>query len=154
MKKGVRFLIPNKYGKYIAEVLEVIDCTKYVWSIVPSDTDISKIVNGKFGDELFVDYIIAGNDFVHLINKNIYYAIFAKLNAFSKGVPITEFDNYEDFVDSNCEICMLIVDSSYVDVYCKDVLLIEKIYNNAQNKEYERIEYIGEDDNRRRLAVW
>jgi hypothetical protein len=146
MKRGVRFQIPNEYGKYLAEILEPIDCTKYNWKIECS-TEIWKVTDGKLGDGLLSDDLIDGNEFSKLIRSSMYYLIFATLKAFPKGVPIIEIPKYEDYISSDCDISFIVADCSYVCLLCKNVFLVEKLYNNAKDKGFEKIRYIDENDN-------
>jgi len=146
MKRGVRFQIPNEYGKYLAEILKPIDCTKYNWKVECS-TEIWKVTDGNLGDRLLSYDIIDGNEFSNLIRSSMYYLIFATLKAFPKGAPIIEIPKYEDFISSNCEISFIVADYSYVCLLCKNVSLAEKLFINAKNKGFEEIIYIDENDN-------
>ncbi|WP_407944606.1 DUF2691 family protein [Paenibacillus swuensis] len=50
---------------------------------------------------------------------------------------------------------LLVVDSSYVTVYCKDNKILDDLYLNAIDKGFENVEYItDENDFRTRLSVW
>ncbi len=149
MKRGVSFLIPNAYGRYLAEILEPINCSKYQWKLERS-TEMWKKVPEQRDEDLFDDAnVVAGVDFDDLIKRNIYYIIFATINAFPNGTQLSNIDTYEDYVKSDCEICLLIADCSYVEVYCKDPLLINKLYDNANAKGFEKLGYINEENDYR-----
>lgn len=126
-------------------MLEPVDCNKYSWYI-DRDEIIVSTSDGCKG--LFEDQVVKGTDFSNLINNNSYYMIFAVLKAFPDSVPITQIATYEDFINSKCEIIMLVADNTFTDVYCKDISLIEKLYDNAAAKGYTEIEYIDENDSR------
>jgi hypothetical protein len=150
MNRGVRFKIPNQYGKFVVDVLEPVDCNKYTWYIDRNEIIVSTSDGCK---ELFKDQVVKGTDFSNLINNNIYYMIFAVLKAFPDSVSITQIATYEDFINSKCEIIMLVADCTFTDVYCKDISLIEKLYDNAAAKRYTEIEYIDENDSRTGMYV-
>ncbi|SMC92471.1 DUF2691 family protein [Sporomusa malonica] len=153
MYRGIRFQIPNEYGKFIAGILEPIDCVNFEWR-VDFHTEIWKSVNGKLGEELFPDSVIKGADFFDLINSNTYYLIFANIQAYPEGsTSQSRIHKYEDFIASECQIIMLVADSSYVDVYCKEPLLIEKMHENAKSKGFESLKYIDENDSRTGIFV-
>lgn len=59
---------------------------------------------------------------------------------------------YEDFLISQCEIVLLIVDSSYVTIYVKDQYVTERLYRKAVQNGYENIAYIT-DHNDPRTAL-
>jgi len=52
-------------------------------------------------------------------------------------------------------LALLVVDSSYTTIYCKNDELVEGLYSNARNQDYTNIEYItDENDFRTGLTVW
>lgn len=81
--------------------------------------------------------------------------IFADLKAFTKGKSVSKLETYGDYLKSNCQLVLLIVDSSYVTLYFKDREVLEKLYLHAYENGFENIEFINnEDDTRSRLSVW
>ncbi|GMQ58352.1 DUF2691 family protein [Vallitalea sediminicola] len=156
-KRGVRFLVPNEYGHLLQDVLNTIDVEKYFWHI---DSDEIYISNDNEGivDNLFSrdkkKNILSGKKFKKLISENIYYTIFGEFKAFTKDLEVTEINTFEDFRKSKCEIVLLIVDSIYYDIYCKDVNTILSIYESAVQSGYDNVEFIDEKDTRTRLLVW
>ena len=59
---------------------------------------------------------------------------------------------YDDFLNSQCEIALLIVDSTYVTIYIKDQHVTERLYRKAVHIGYENIAFIT-DENDLRTAV-
>jgi hypothetical protein len=149
-KRGVRFKTPNEYGSYISDVLKTIDVTKYTWSI-----DNTEIYYGN--SKKFIDYshpsILEGHEFKSLIDTENYYVIFAELKAFKSKEDVVDVNTYEDFINSKAEIILLIADVCYYDIYCKGPRLIEMIYDNALDRNYTDLEYVGEEDCRYRMSV-
>lgn len=144
---GVRFEIPNEYGKFLADILEGIPNNQFIW-FVDSD-EIYKITNNEFtGDSLFgeEERIINGEKLVDTASNNVYYLIFLTLRAFIDGGSVERVSKYEQFLSSDCQMILAIYDSSYVMFWCKNDQLVLDIYNNALLKEYENIKYISEDD--------
>jgi hypothetical protein len=155
MLRGVSFLVPNEYGRYLAEILEPFYCSKYNWKLECS-TEIWKKKNGQQDVDLFDDVtdIVDGEIFGELIKNNIYYVIFATLKAFPKNAQLSRFNTYQEFLQSDCELCLLIADCSYVEIYCKNSLLIDKLFKNAEAKGYEQVQYIDEkNDYRTKMCV-
>jgi hypothetical protein len=145
MKIGVRFEISNEYGKFISDVLQPFNYIQYKWQI--NNDEIYVIHDGKFTHEwLFTENLIYEFEFFNLVNDNIYYMIFSTLKAFPKEETPIKIDTYEEFVKSKCELIMMVADSSYVELHCKDISLIDKLYNNAKTKGYENIKYIYSKD--------
>jgi Protein of unknown function (DUF2691). len=148
MNRGIRFEIPNQHGKFIAEVLQPIDCLHYEWHI---DRDEIWKSHGV-GVPLFTKQCMDGHEFLNLINSN-YYVVFIVLKAFSQKMRSAKISTYEDFVRSECALLLLISDSRFVDIYCKDQIQLEKLYENAKHKYYRNLGYINENDSRTRMNV-
>lgn len=77
------------------------------------------------------------------------------MKAFPFGKTVNEVQTYEEFVDSDCELVLLIADNSYVSIYCKNKNTIEKLYFNALKNDFEEVLFItDENDTRTGLTVW
>ncbi|MBY0200505.1 DUF2691 family protein [Priestia megaterium] len=80
--------------------------------------------------------------------------IFADLKAYPKET-ISEIEIYEEFIESDYELVLLVVDSCYTTVYCKDKEKLELLYRNAQAYEFKDVQYVTEkNDTRTRLTAW
>ncbi|TMV43302.1 DUF2691 family protein [Paenibacillus mesophilus] len=75
--------------------------------------------------------------------------------AYPKDESIEDVLTYEEFLKSQCQLVLIVIDSSYLTVYCKDNKMIDDLYLNAIRKGFEKVEYItDENDFRTRLSVW
>ena len=84
---------------------------------------------------------------------NTIYIIFADLQAYPKG-KIAEISTYEESTKNDCELILLVVDSCYATIYCKDKDKLELLYKNARDCGFEDVEYItNENDTKTRLSV-
>ncbi|WP_035432110.1 DUF2691 family protein [Bacillus sp. UNC322MFChir4.1] len=154
MRRGIRFEIPNEYGSLLGEVLKPIDITVFSWRIGDGESYI--VENDQLGKELFSEDrdSIDGAELKNLLEGNQYYMIFADLQAYLKG-EFSDIDTYEDFIGSKCHLVLLVVDCSYVTIYCKNKKDLELLYDNARDCGFENVEYItDENDTRTRLSVW
>ncbi len=138
---GIRFEIPNQYGKFLKKIFEEIDLSIYDWNII--DEEVIFLDDFSLEEECY-----SFNEMKKILEKDM-YLIFANFQLMESGKTITEIKTYRDFVDSECSILILIVDSSYVDIYSKDLNIIKRINSNAINEHYENIEYIYENVNLR-----
>jgi hypothetical protein len=156
VNRGSAFKIPNEYGRFIKDILEPLDCSEYDWLF--GDGQVLKTVDGHLIDEeLFHsdESTICGSELIERINHISYYSIFADLKGFPKKRMMIKVDTYGDFLMSDCEIVLLITDSVYVSVYCKDENLLEHLHNNAIIKEYQAVEYITDgNDARTGMVAW
>lgn len=154
MKRGIRFEVPNGYGNILAEVLKPFDLPSFCWKI----GDGESYLEGDKGLErdLFPEgqTIMEGAELKNLLENNRHYVIFAELQAYPDSA-FFEIVSYEEFVDSPCELVLLVVDCIYVDVYCKNESTIELLYDHANEHRYGQVAYItDENDTRTRLSVW
>jgi hypothetical protein len=112
---------------------------------------------GKLEKPLFPDevYGMEGEILKKIVEDNEYYIIFASLKAFPRGKNIIDVRTFEDFINSDCQLVVLVVDCAYVTIYCKDPETLESLYNNSITKGFSKVELItDENDFRTRLSVW
>ncbi|MDZ5711386.1 DUF2691 family protein [Jeotgalibacillus haloalkalitolerans] len=155
MIRGISFNIPNKYGKLLADILNPIDLTQFNWH--NENEEAYLIVNGQLDHELFSESPkqIEGNELQRRIEDNEHYIIFADLKAFPRGEKAHNIDTYESFLDSNCQMILLIIDCVDVTIYCKDNETLRSLYENARSNQFEDVQYISDvNDGRTRLSVW
>ena len=151
---GVRFEIPNEYGKFLYHILKPIDIKKYAWCL-GEHVEIYSCSNGELDDTpIFNKDKVLGNELHEFIEANICYIIFMDLKAFPLGHEISKIETYEDFLNSSCEIMIFISDCSYVDIYCKNIDLIRELYNNALSNNYTSLNYIDENNIRTRMEAF
>lgn len=142
VKRGISFQIPNEYGRFLNDILEPLDCALYNW-LIGNGQILQAIDDQLIDEELFRENetIISGAELNYRINRKSYYTIFADLKGFPKGKKISKIETYEDYLQSDCKIVLLITDSIYVSVYCKDEGILDRLYGNAKNKEYHSMIY-------------
>ncbi len=71
------------------------------------------------------------------------------LQAFRDEKDFTIIKNYEDFIKSKCEFIFFIDDNSYIDIYAKDIEIIEIVKSNAELNKFKNIEYITKENDMR-----
>lgn len=152
--RGISFEIPNEYGEWLVNILKPIDCKKYNWFIVSGeeyklqDNDLIPL----FPDDVS---ILKGEELLEFIETaESQYIIFADLKAFPKGTNLLKIDKYEDFQASDCELILLIVDSIYTSIYCKDLKVLSELYANMGSLKVNKLACItDENDFRHTLRV-
>ncbi|MGF7034790.1 hypothetical protein J2T17_005759 [Paenibacillus mucilaginosus] len=155
MKRGISFLIPNEYDRWLARILKPVDCSAYTWWI--GAAEMYQVVDGNLIGMIDGHVMQMEGE---LLNRIIHmevpqYIIFADLKAFPNGKAISTFCKFEEFMESECALILLIVDSIYAAIYCKDQVQLERLYENARMNGVESLAYITEDnDHRTRLSFW
>ncbi|MFJ6268247.1 DUF2691 family protein [Lysinibacillus xylanilyticus] len=155
MKRGIGFEIPNEYGRFLWEVLTPFEITKFIW--LSGGEESYLVEDDELGKLLFTDEVnwIEGLSLKELLEDNRYYLIFVDLKAYSKEINPSLIETYRDFLNSDCELVLLVVDSVCVTIYCKDSEKLERLYDNAMIKGFENLQYITDkNDTRSKLSVW
>lgn len=155
MVRGIMFEIPNDYGQHLADILKPSDITALNWLVEPEESYL--VADNQLDIPFFPDEqeIIDGSTMHNLINSESYYLIFVDVKGFPKGKNAAQITTYEEFVNSDCELIVLIADCSYTTIYCKNEEVTRKLYKNALELEYGNLEYItDENDGRTRMSVW
>lgn len=143
MIRGIKFKIPNKWGYILKDILKDISLENYIVKI-NEDNEIW-IENDK---QLLEEKIIEGEKFSKLISKNLYYTIFANIHIYEKESKISNIKTYEQFLKSDCEIIILIIDSIDVCIYVKNKEILNRIELNVKENKFKNINYItDENDN-------
>ncbi|MGD6901565.1 DUF2691 family protein [Bacillus infantis] len=150
MKRGVTFEITNEYGWFLFEILLSLEASSFDWSI--ADEEAYFIENGELGRKLFPEnkMIMAGGDLMAYLHPNSCYLIFADLKAFPPGKAAGDIKTYKDFLKSDCQMAILIVDCSDVAVYCKDRERTETLYRFCRER-FSNAEYITDENDRSEL---
>lgn len=140
---GIRFEIPNDRGTFVKEIFSGIDIASFHWNIMEEEIIFS---DGYSLD----DDCYTGEDMVKILDKEM-YLIFATFQLTKENVITSTIKNYDEFVKSDCEFLFVIIDSSYVDLYAKNLEDIMIVKNNANKNKYKNIEFIFNDNNPRNI---
>lgn len=143
--RGLSFQIPNAYGTYLCDILHNINVTEFFWH--NGNREAYRIEDGQLGRDLFPPAsVLDGNTLQHIISDEPYYIIFADLKAFQHEADVENIANYEQFIQSNCQLVLLVVDCSYVYMYVKDPRTLAQIHANAVAQHFENIQFITDDN--------
>lgn len=150
---GLDIRVKNQYDKYLYKILNGIKFSSYTWQI--NYEDFLCLENGAIRETFFGANIMNGDDFFKCISRDSYYMIFADIKAYPINKELTEIKTFKDFVESDCEFILLCTDTSYIEFYCKDKSLLDKVYNNCIGEEFEKVEYRHQKDVcERSLSAW
>ena len=148
---GIRFEVKNEYNNFLKKILASIDVQKYEWDIITDD--IIKAEKLRTNDGIFAADRVNGLHFLDCISKGRYYMIFVDLKAFPAGSYHAQIETYEDFINSDCQMILLCVDSIFVEFYSKDELTIKTVYKNCIDYEFENIKFILPDEDSEKSMI-
>lgn len=142
---GVSFTIDSSKNP-LQQILHCVDIPKYSWYIVDSQ---SEAWDNYLGGNFFENNYFNGYDFKNKLVSD-HYVIFLKLQAYLENGAFSEIRTYDDFLQSDCEILLLIYDCNFVEIYAKDKKLISSFYNNAIDNCWNSVKYITKSANLRK----
>lgn len=149
-KSGITFESKNEYNYFLHKILENISIISYTWEM-SEDTIISNTNN-----EFKLDNLMIGHEIFNKLLPN-YYIIFMKLCAYSNSQDKKRNEsikNYSDFLSSDCEICIMVIDTVYYTIYCKDEKVLDLIYKNLKKYEFYSIQYLSNISPDKKLKIW
>lgn len=121
---GIEINHNSGYEHVLWDLLQDIELNNYSLNITEQEI-LSKDANG---------YILwDSTNFLTKI-KESYYIIFLNLQLFSKNSQITVINTYEDFLNSACQMLLLISDHNLIEIYFKDENIKHIILQNLKNK--------------------
>lgn len=139
--RGLSFEIPNRHGRYLYEILEAIDISDYFWKSEAEEAYY--IENNQLDEAMFPQpSTYTGEELYNRISVKDYYVLFAVLKAFKDKSHVQDIATYKEFLNSQCELVLLIVECAYVTVYAKDLKVTERIYKKADQEGYGKLTYI------------
>lgn len=121
---GIEFEKENEYDNFLKTIFSGIDLENY-----DLDFTETEIIDNK-------EKIIEKNELLNIVKQSInekYYIIFLNFKIFPKGEKKEKVENYQDFLNSNCEFILLISDAVSVEMYFKDNYLKEQIIKNINS---------------------
>ena len=136
--KGIRFEIINERNNYIYKIFKGIKFDDFDWYIYNDDVYYEK------GDLYFDSSKYKEKNFEKKIKNEIYYIVHINIQAYLKNKDIEKdrIVNCDEFLESNCEIMLSIIDCKFVEVYTRNGELLNIINKNAIENEFVDIKYI------------
>lgn len=131
---GIEFKIPNVWGTVLNDILDRIKLEDLIFKLGYEEVFLS---NNEF---LFKEDIYTGLEFSKLIKNKKYYPVFLNLKLYDKNTNYDDdIKNYDDFLNSNCKLILMIIDCEYVTIYSKDIKYLNIIKENAIKYNFSNI---------------
>lgn len=150
MIRGISFEIIQETSHVLFDILTSLDCEKFWWYNSKSQTEMW---DKPFGSDFFTTEVYDGQSFIKQI-QNEHFVVFLKLQAYLALDNFQNLSTYDDFLNSTCQIILLVNDCQYVEIYSKDVTIVESIYERALVLDYSNVEFItDENDERTKMDI-
>lgn len=147
---GYKFEIEENCNNFLNVLLSNIDLNEY-YVLVKEDETLPRDSISLDCNSLFSKSIYKYPDFYDELKNRKYYPIFMRLD-FSK-TPIDDGERLSSLecLQSNIDLIILVTDSIYGEVYCKDKKLLARIFLNLKNS--KNFKKIGVADIRKRKTI-
>lgn len=109
------------------QILGCIEIDKFCWYNIEEQ---SEVWSDSQGGEFFNSNYLDGENSSMRIH-NDHYIVFLKLQAYFEKGRFNSIHTYDEFLESDCQLIILIYDCEFVELYLKDQDYIRKIYENA-----------------------
>lgn len=128
---------PYSVGEqFLRLILDGVPIENYIWKFVNDDIYPLPVLDNS---SLFNKQIVDGHDFSQKISTNSYQVISCNIQAFSMEKDITDLRTYEDYLNSKCQIVVVVIDNQFVDILAKDKTIVEQVYRNAVKNCFQNI---------------
>ncbi|UFI00553.1 DUF2691 family protein [Bacillus toyonensis] len=148
MNIGIHFHAPDDENFFLSvlSLLEPFNFKNYVWEIDTAEVYVEDS-NGNFLNVFSFnnDRFITGSDLERTLSQK-YYLIFLTMAAYTKKENDTSIITARDFINSNCEFLLNIVDSYDISILCKNKDILPKLYQHVQGLGYLDTKYLTEDN--------
>lgn len=148
---GLEFQVKNEKNNFLYKILRNVNVLTYEWEIITDDTIDYENLNIDQG--LFCSNVVDGESFFKSIIKEKYYMIFVDVKAFPKNSTHEKIVTVKEFLESDCQMILLCVDSEFIEFYCKEKLIYDTVYHNCIEFSFENIEDISMENNCDRLVI-
>jgi len=141
---GISFFA-KRHGDFILQdLLYGVPIENFHWSIGTCHLYSNALNETRF-DEVYYN----GNDFNEMVYQKThrYFIQFADFKAFPSKDNIIIITTIEEYLNSDCQIALFIIDIDEICIYSKDLKILQQIETNAQNKGYVEIEYFTKETN-------
>ncbi|PEI92786.1 hypothetical protein CN679_10260 [Bacillus pseudomycoides] len=149
MNIGIHFHVPedDNFNLSILKLLEPFNSNNFMWQIDDAEIYI-KDKRGNFTNKMLFDNerFITGQELEETLLNKGYYLIFLTMCAFpdmKKHSP-TWIRTASDFINTDCEFLLSIVDGFDISILCKDECLLQNLHQHVQDLGYLDTKYLTE----------
>lgn len=126
--KGIEFLVENKACNILYQILQNNCTNNCIWTIEENDSFV-RTDDVNYFPEIFPNNVCSNKLFFESLNQNCYIC-FINIQLYENEEDIVSIDSKDDFLNSKCQLILLITDNVFVDLFCKNEKLLEEIEEN------------------------
>ena len=129
------------FDSILSDLLKGINVEEYNWLILESEAY-------KTADTIDCDGRYTGKEFKKLL-KELETCYIININIQAAHKVIDAVKDYDDYLNSECQLAILVWDVMYNNIYCKSSELCEIIKCNCLKLDYDEFEVINDDNDYR-----
>lgn len=142
--KAIKCEFPNDYGFFLKPIMEALNEKTWTWSIEVSE--VYRMVDGNVVNVFESNESISNEQFIQTLADKSHYLVFAEWKAFPDLESIRPITNFQEFISSDCQFIILVVDTCYVTLIAKDYGLLANIHKALQNNGVSEIQILNETE--------
>lgn len=135
---GIKFQIRNEHDVVLDKIFENIDLKNYFFKITNEEVFDEK------GNNFFEQQIYTSLGFRNLIKLRKYYPVFLTLQLYKDNKNMVEIQNYDNYLNSDCELLLYIIDNIFVEIYSKNENYLKVIKHNVLKNKYVNVQDIND----------
>ena len=125
--KAIKCEFPNDYGCFLSPVMEAFKQESWTWAIEVSE--VYQMVDGNIEDVFKAPSTLINQQFIQKLADYPHYLVFAEWKAYPDLDSIRPVTSFQEFISSDCQFIILVVDTTFVTLIAKDDSLLENIHN-------------------------
>lgn len=121
-------------------------CKQESWTWAIEVSEVYQMVDGNMKDVFKAPTTLSNKQFIQRLADHPHYLVFAEWKAFPDVESIRPITNFQEFVSSDCQFIILVVDTSFITVIAKDDSLLANIYNTLLENGVSNLKLLTESE--------
>lgn len=132
---GYKFIIEENTSNVLKELLSNINLNKY-YVFIKEDEIIPDSISSLDDNSLFRNSVYKYLDFSKELESKKYQSIFMRIDFSKSDISKEEISSPKEYLQSSIEMLIIVTDSIYGEVYCKNQGILSKILVNLRNSKF------------------
>ena len=129
---GYKFIIEENTSNVLKELLSNINLNKY-YVFIKEDEIIPDSISSLDDNSLFRNSVYKYLDFSKELESKKYQSIFMRIDFSKSDISKEEISSPKEYLQSSIEMLIIVTDSIYGEVYCKNQGILSKILVKVRN---------------------
>ena len=125
--------VENDAGFFFLHLMELIDVTTCEWYVDDVELNYIYFREGQY----------SGSEF-RIALENLSCLSFARIRQYPLNASIHTIDDYNDYIESECESLLLFYDGGYFEFYTKNSNLLQVIFKFGIENRFSQLQYIDD----------